>query len=485
MKNFFYNLLGKIFPKSLSLFTLPKALISFVLSIIISITLLSILILVTYDNLQEMGKRTTDVAHTYQVRFKNKEVIKLLVDAETGQRGYLLTSNEDFLQPYQSSVAVLDSTIINLSSLLNDNKTQLSRIDSIRNLALLRLKAMDTNIQRIQKGQTIDTLKLYLAKYYMSKIRDLSEKIDKDEEEVLRNRSILQKNSDKQMSYYLLSLSGVALAFLGIFFRLLYIELKQRIAFQTALENKLAEVEHTNAELEQFAYITSHDLQEPLRKIRAFGERLYTRQNNELSEEAKNNIQKINQSAIRMQQLINDLLSFSRIANIKDYAFDDIDLNTILSDAKEDFSESILQKKAIIYNQNLPTVKGIRIQLVQLFNNLISNALKYSKSGINPIIEIRYRQVLGKDITQINVGEAQQEKVYHKITFMDNGIGFEEKYREKIFTIFQRLHNKNEYEGTGIGLAICRRILTNHNGYIVAEVKNDYVGAIFHVYLPY
>ncbi|GGD46403.1 histidine kinase [Emticicia aquatilis] len=483
MQNFFHNTLGKIFPNSLSFFTLPKALLSFVFSIVISITMLSFLSWITYSNLQEMGKRTADVTHTYQVRFKNKELIKLLVDAETGQRGYLLTGNDDFLKPYIESQEKIDTTLHQLTALVNDNAVQAKRLDSIKHITKLRLKAMEINIERIRKAQSVDTLKLYLGKFYMDKIRILSQKVDTDEEHLLQERDDLQKESDKNMTYYLLGLSVVTLAFLTIFFRLLYLELKQRIALQTTLEHKLTEVEHTNAELEQFAYITSHDLQEPLRKIRAFGERLYTRQSEELSEDAKNNILKINQSASRMQLLINDLLTFSRITNVKDDVFDEIDLNWILNETKEDFSELIYQKKAMIYSKHLPTINGIRVQLIQLFNNLISNSLKYSRPDVNPVIEIKYKQVFGEEIPSI--GPLQQEKVYHKITFMDNGIGFEEKYSEKIFTIFQRLHNKNEYEGTGIGLAICRRIVTNHNGYIIAEVKKDYVGAIFHVYLPY
>ncbi len=483
MKNFFHDTLGKIFPNSLSFFTLPKALLSFVFSIVISITMLSFLSWITYSNLQEMGKRTDDVTHTYQVRFNNKELIKLLVDAETGQRGYLLTGNEDFLKPYIDSKNKIDTTLLELSALLTDNRLQVKRLDSMKTFAGSRLKAMEINIDRIRNSRSVDTVKLYLGKFYMDKIRTLSHKIDVDEEQLLQSRQELQRSSDKKMTYYLLGLSVVTLLFLGIFFRLLYLELKQRISLQTTLEHKLTEVEHTNAELEQFAYITSHDLQEPLRKIRAFGERLYTRQSNELSDEAKNNILKINQSASRMQLLINDLLNFSRIANLKDYEFDEIDLNRILNETKEDYSELIHQKKAMIYSKNLPKINGIRIQFVQLFNNLISNSLKYSRSDVNPVIEIMYKQVLGNEVP--NVDTIQQETVYHKITFRDNGIGFEEKYSEKIFTIFQRLHNKNEYEGTGIGLAICRRIVTNHNGYIVAEVKKDYVGAIFHVYLPY
>ncbi|MFY7912376.1 MAG: sensor histidine kinase [Emticicia sp.] len=445
--------------------------------------MLSLLSWITYSNLKEMGKRTDDVTHTYQVRFMNKELIKILVDAETGQRGFLLTGNENFLEPFTESEGSIDSTLNQLSYLIKDNNIQSKRLDSIKLLTDLRLKAIRENIDRIKNGKSVDTLKLYLGKYYMDKIRRLSKQVDTDEEALLNYRNELQNESDKSITYYLLGLSVVALVFLAIFFRMLYLELRQRIALQTTLEHKLSELEHTNAELEQFAFITSHDLQEPLRKIRAFGERLFSRYSNELSDEAKNNIQKINQSASRMQLLINDLLTFSRITNLKDYAFEEVDLNWVLNETKEDFSELIHQKKAMIYSKNLPKVKGISVQLVQLFNNLISNSIKYSQPDVSPVIEIKYKQVVGNEIP--NAEGIQQEKVYHKLTFMDNGIGFEEQYSEKIFTIFQRLHNKNEYEGTGIGLAICRRIVTNHNGYILAEVKNEYKGAIFHVYLPY
>jgi signal transduction histidine kinase len=183
-----------------------------------------------------------------------------------------------------------------------------------------------------------------------------------------------------------------------------------------------------------------------------------------------------------MQQLINDLLAFSRVTNIKDYKHDDINLNEIIKESLEDFSEYISQKDATIITDKLPIIKGVRVQFVQLFNNLLSNSLKYSRQEIRPLIKIQYKQVSGSEIP--NAGILQKENLYHRLTFIDNGIGFEEQYSEKIFTIFQRLHNKNEYEGTGIGLALCRRIVTNHNGYILTEVKKGHIGAIFHIYLP-
>lgn len=444
--------------------------------------MLSFLSLITYNNLRDMSKRTNDVTHSYQVRFKNKELIKIFVDIETGQRGFLLTGDESFLKPYTEANEKLKDIQNELYSLVNDTKEQKTRLLSLNSFIEQDIEVMNKNIERIKKEMPIDTHQLYLSKVYMDRIRILSQKFDEQEVILLAARNHIQQETDRNMTYYLLGLSSVSLIFLIIFFRLLYLELKQRISLQTTLEDKLVELERTNAELEQFAYITSHDLQEPLRKIRAFAERLYIKQSTQLSDDAKINIQKINQSASRMQQLINDLLTFSRITNLKEYIHDKINLNDILNESKEDFSELIYQKKAIIYNQQLPTIKGVRIQFLQLFNNLISNSLKYSQAEVSPIIEIQYKQVTGNEIP--NAGNLQQENIYHKISFLDNGIGFEAQYTEKIFTIFQRLHNKNEYEGTGIGLSLCRRIVTNHNGFMIAEAKTEENGAIFHIYLP-
>lgn len=482
MKIFIHSLLNKLFPNQLSSVVFPKALISFVLSILISIMMLSFLSLFTYNNLRDMSKRTNDVTHSYQVRFKSNELTKILVDIETGQRGFLLTSDETFLEPYINGHKKLKEVQNELYALVNDSKEQKTQLIVISGFIQEDLETMQNNIEHIKKGMPIDTHQLYLGKVYMDRIRSLSQKFDEKEIILLRERNKFKQETDQKMAFYLLGLSSISLIFLVIFFRLLYLELKQRISLQSTLENKLVELERTNTELEQFAYITSHDLQEPLRKIRAFAERLSIKQNAQLTDDAKMNIQKINQSASRMQQLINDLLTFSRVTNLKEVIHDKINLNEILNESKEDFSELIYQKKAIIYSQTLPTIKGVRVQFSQLFNNLISNSLKYSRADISPIIEIEYKQVTGKEIP--NAGNLQQENIYHKITFIDNGIGFEQQYTEKIFTIFQRLHNRNEYEGTGIGLSLCRRIVTNHSGFMFAEAKKEEQGAVFYIYLP-
>ncbi len=426
-----------------------------------------------------MNQRTQEVTHTYKVRLKNKELLKTLVDIETGHRGFLLTSDDFFLTPYHDGRRTLKTTLNELKTLQQESPLQSYRLQQLEKNITRRLSFIEENMERVRQHKSIDKTQLYLGKIYMDRIRGLSKELDNEEVVLLSNRMSTQDKADVKMSFYLICLSIVSLLFLLIFFRLLYVEFLQRINFQAKLEVKIAELERTNSELEQFSYITSHDLQEPLRKIRAFSERLYTRQQAELSTDAKMNIQKINQSAIRMQELINDLLAFSRVTNSKDYSFEKLDLNELLEESKEDFSELIKQKKAIILQDKLPIAKVIKTQILQLFNNLLSNSLKYSRADTDPVITIRYQTVEG-----FNYETLDNELTYHHITFMDNGIGFDDKYVDKIFTIFQRLHNKNEYEGTGIGLALCKKVVSNHHGELTAETRKDTRGAIFHIYLP-
>jgi light-regulated signal transduction histidine kinase (bacteriophytochrome) len=225
-------------------------------------------------------------------------------------------------------------------------------------------------------------------------------------------------------------------------------------------------------------------LQEPLRKIQAFSERLKVRNAEQLSSDGMTNLLKINQSAARMQQLINDLLIFSRTANLRERIFEDINLNETLEEVKEEFQEMIEEKRATIISDVLPNINGIRFQMVQLFSNLISNAIKYAKADEDAVIEIECQKVSGEELQIEGVRDLQRQNIFYQISFKDNGIGFDSIYSEKIFVIFQRLHNRTEYDGTGIGLALCRRIVTNHNGFIVAESRPRHAGAVFYVYLP-
>jgi signal transduction histidine kinase len=242
------------------------------------------------------------------------------------------------------------------------------------------------------------------------------------------------------------------------------------------VEERTAELLRKNSELEQFAYIASHDLQEPLRKIRTFSELL--QKSLQKGTPVNTYFDKIQSSAERMTQLIKDVLNYSRLSNTEDQ-FVPVDLNTVLRQVKGDFELLIEQKQAVIKEQGLQVITGIPLQLQQLFTNLIGNSLKFSEK--QPVITIT-----GSLLPEAEVPfypDLQEHVTYVKLEFSDNGIGFEQQFAERIFAIFQRLNGRKVYAGTGIGLALCKKIVENHNGVISANGKLN-EGATFTVILP-
>jgi signal transduction histidine kinase len=246
------------------------------------------------------------------------------------------------------------------------------------------------------------------------------------------------------------------------------------------LGEKIADLERSNKQLSAFSHIASHDLQEPLRKVQTFISRIKEKDLNNLPENLRDYISGIRKETIRMQKFITDLLLYSR-ASKADKTFEIADLNEILENSKRELSHRIEENNAIINSTgDLPVTNVIPFQIQQLFSNLISNSIKYSKPGIKPIIDITRELATGKDIPNYN---DDPDSWFHVIVFSDNGIGFDQQYAEKIFTLFYRLHSNKEYTGTGIGLAICKIIAENHKGYITARgIPGS--GSTFRVYLP-
>lgn len=256
-------------------------------------------------------------------------------------------------------------------------------------------------------------------------------------------------------------------------------DVTEEVLASLSLEQQNTELEASNKELLAFNYVASHDLQEPLRKIQTFVSRLSEKEYDNLSDNGKEFMGRINNSVERMRILIDDLLQYSRTTKTEK-VFENMDLNELLENAKMDQMQFIEEKKAVIQNDKLPEMTVIPFQIQQLFSNLIGNSLKYSKADVNPIIKISCKKVIASEEELI---PKKTKNKFYKITFKDNGIGFEQEYAEKIFVLFNRLHNKNEYDGTGIGLAICKKIVENHKGFIFAQSKPD-AGATFTIYLP-
>ena len=256
-------------------------------------------------------------------------------------------------------------------------------------------------------------------------------------------------------------------------------EEKIKLLNQQLIENN-EQLRTTIEELDRFAYVASHDLQEPLRKIMLFSDKIQTRFRNKIDDEADIYFQKIVKASERMQHLVNDLLKFSKHTN-DIFGFEKTDLNEILTEVLSDIEHHIQKKNARVHIERLPVIWAIPSQVRQLFQNLISNSIKFTREGLIPEVFIKSERIEGAGIDGLSRDLAND--TFYKIYIQDNGIGFDPKYAEDIFVVFKRLHSYHEFEGTGIGLSICKKIIDKHNGYITAESSPD-KGSTFIITLP-
>ncbi|WP_035456733.1 CheR family methyltransferase [Algoriphagus terrigena] len=272
---------------------------------------------------------------------------------------------------------------------------------------------------------------------------------------------------------------GMILAWIGTF-----TDIHEQKNFAERLEEKVrertSELEKTNHQLNQFAYTASHDLQEPLRKIMTFSKRLKSTGNEELQEDIQVYLEKIEGASSRMSILIRDLLNFARMSDSQDL-FQQTDLNVTLKNILNDYEILIEEKKAKIKSDLLPVIEAIPLQINQLFYNLVGNALKFSREDVSPVLTITCSVLSSEQIQKY--GSLNPDLTYYQLSFKDNGIGFDQQYVHQIFIIFQRLNQPTQYSGTGIGLALSKKIVERHHGEIFA-VGHVNEGAEFHVILP-
>ncbi len=441
----------------------------------VSLFLLLALSADSYKNISDINNSTRILERSYNARLEMVQLFSCLKDAESGQRGFIITRDSVFLGRYSGSLDRVRRSFENLKRLTDDRPQIHENLDSLKNLIGLRFLMLDSTLtENISPQKSKFQLIIRMARGKMAMDRNRAQ-IDRmiDLENVYLKEckkkydSTFSRSPTLTLFFLLFSLAVFTVSYFNINRNLRELEAKNRA------------LEKTVKELDSFNHMASHDLQEPLRKIQTILSRLSELEVANLSGPGKGYVEKIGLEATRMRTLIDDLLLFSSTGKAEK-VFERTDLNELLENAKQELAQAIEAKNAAILSAHLPEIWAIPFQIRQLFINLIANSVKYARPGTAPVIQIDCAPALANDHPELPFA---QGKKYLKISFEDNGTGFEQQFAEKIFGLFFRLRNADGLAGTGLGLAICKKIAENHGGFILAEGVPG-VGATFTVFLP-
>lgn len=420
-----------------------------------------------------------------------------IVQAESGQRGYLLTGEDDYLAPYYDALQQLNSQAALVKGLRSEIDGQADKVAHLLHLVDEKVAVLTRTAQLAladKERRAHYLLETHEGRNLYREIRVLADEIQDAESafKLVQFKKLGQIKKEAKITFAITAVTS-ALLIIGMFI-LIRINLRESAKYRLELEHQnetLAskvtertqeltlysdELSRSNRELEEFAFVASHDLQEPLRKIQAFSDRLETMFKDELGEKGIDYIARMKNAAQRMSNLINDLLEFSRVTT-RGKDFVDTDLKQVLNEIISDLEIAIKESKAQVSISDMPVIQADPSQMQQLFLNLVSNAVKFRREGVAPIITVDYQH--HSEFSDDHNTEIE----WQVITVKDNGIGFSQEYTDKIFVPFQRLHGRSEYKGTGIGLSVCRRIVERHGGTITAQSKIG-EGATFIIKLP-
>ncbi|MDU0352999.1 CHASE3 domain-containing protein [Paraglaciecola aquimarina] len=447
--------------------------------------------------ISELSRTQHELYNTSEAALALNDLHISILSAETGQRGYLLTEVEEYLTPYKRALRKVSEQMDVVSNLKYQHENYLVKIRQLLTLSQSKLDELETTVELALENRETRALSRVMTgrgkDLYQELLQILNEV--KTVEFTYRDSLFDELKALQKEATVTFLISGITSALL--LFGMLVIarlnlnnEDKLKKSLEQQNENLATQVKirtqeltvysdelsRSNRELEDFAFVASHDLQEPLRKIRAFGDRLKSNYAEQLEGKGADYINRMQVAAERMSNLINDLLEFSRVST-KGKDFVEVDLNQLMTEILGDLEIAIEESQGQISIATLPQFQGDKGQMYQLFLNLFSNAIKFRKPDVPPQIQLTYQNEQAADpLTGLDIS-------WHVLTLTDNGIGFEQEFADKIFVPFQRLHGRKEFKGTGIGLAVCRRIVERHGGTIEAKSELNH-GAQFVIKIP-
>lgn len=451
---------------------------------ILSFTVLTILSINFYNRLTVYNRFSTEVEHNYEVMYLLSQVDGRFKEAVAAERGYILTRDSSFLELFAQNNILINPLIDSIRTLSSQNNLQGVNLNNLKRIISERMQQIKMNFSKAARGEIESfDLRMLQSKVSMREYYQVMQKLEEEEKRLLNIRNEQKKSYQRSTTPLLFSIFMFATIIFVVSFFFIIRELRKRLNFQQQLQQQVGELNRANAELEQLTNAASHHLQEPLRKIRTFTNRLVSHHGNGIPEEMKMLLQKIDQSAAHMHGLTNDMVKYSNLITAREKP-EAIDLNYIIMKVAEQMDERLtVSGGQVVVSNSLPVVNGIPLQLAILFEQLIDNSLKFCRKDIPCLITITNEGTIGKKISD-KIFAVFGGTLYYRVSVSDNGMGFSNEFAEKIFQMFQKLDPQPVFfQSRGIGLAMVQRIMINHGGNVTAtgEAGN---GAVFYLYFP-
>jgi signal transduction histidine kinase len=451
-----------------------RKLLTVSLIFVISVVILITLSVYSFERFNAFVQYTKAIDHHHILRSELNELKLNLVSLENTQRAFLLFNDSVFLQDYTAHETRIKQTFASIHESTKTDADQQKRLRSLNLLIKSRLDFLQTDLAL---GPPVN---YHQGKRYMEKCVNMIDEMEAAENQTLashmQTKEFYQETTPQNFSAVFI----LTMTIFAISFGLLIQQYRDRLSYQQKLEENVLELNQANAEWEQITYAASHDLQEPLRKLRTFSGILMSRHLDHLDEDGKTIAKRIDAVAARAQSLMQDIVNYNFIISPREDLLP-VDLKAICRDLVQSLNHSERLKNATIHADQLPVIRAYPTQISLLFSCLIDNCIKFSRTGEALEVTITASIISLKDLP---VQHPSSFSHFHKITVEDNGIGFENQFSEKIFQMFQRLHTQDsQYEGRGIGLAIVKRIMTNHQGVVVARGRVG-KGSVFTLYFP-